>query len=220
VIAAGNRGDDSAFVRPMSSALLNRLFVVHVVPMVADWLAWAEGTRVRADIRAYVRANPESLLRKPDAGDGPFSSPRAWAALSRALDLVEASGSLDGNLRRVLAHGRISPEDADRYCEFVASSERVAPGELYIDYPDRIPPAGISRWHALQAIRDAIGRGAWKGSPARAYRLLTSLDAEERSLLLSGLVREWLGMVGPTVLRDVLTTWVMELSVYDHAEAS
>jgi len=220
VVAAGNRMADGAFVRPMSSALLNRLFVIHVVPTVDEWLTWAGAHGVRADVRAYVQMNPDALLRTPDAEDGQFSSPRAWASLSQAIGRLEAAGDLDDTMLRAITHGRVSPEDADRFCEFVSDREHIAPGELYIDYPDRLPSSGLGRWSALTAIREAVQRGAWNGSPARAYRLLTSLDAEERSMVLSGLVSDWLGIVGPSVLRDMITTWVVELGSYDFAEAS
>lgn len=220
VVAAGNRVDDGAFVRPMSSALLNRLFVIHVVPTVHEWLAWAATAGVRADIRAYVQTHPDALLRKPDEECGPFSSPRAWASLSQALDRIARAGALDETTLRALAHGRISPEDADRFCEFISDRGAVGPGELYIDHPDRLPAHGLARWSALTAIREAVSRGGWNGTSARAYRLLTTLDAEERCMVLSGLVRDWLGMVGPAVLRDMITTWIVELGDYDYAEAS
>jgi DNA-directed RNA polymerase alpha subunit len=45
----------------------------------------------------------------------PFSTPRAWASLSRALDLVGARGSLTGPLVRALAVGRVSEDDARRF---------------------------------------------------------------------------------------------------------
>lgn len=41
VIGAGNRAQDSAIVRPMSSALLNRLVHVHLRVSHRDWLEWA-----------------------------------------------------------------------------------------------------------------------------------------------------------------------------------
>src|SRR5689334_24720374 len=41
VIGAGNRSQDSAIVRPISSALVNRMVHVHLVSSPRDWLAWA-----------------------------------------------------------------------------------------------------------------------------------------------------------------------------------
>ena len=45
----------------------------------------------------------------------PFSTPRAWASLGRALDLVEARGQLTPTVRLALAVGRLSLADAEAY---------------------------------------------------------------------------------------------------------
>src|SRR5215207_6540935 len=42
VVAAGNRSEDRALVRTMSSALVNRVFVLPVKVDLDEWLAWAE----------------------------------------------------------------------------------------------------------------------------------------------------------------------------------
>src|SRR5947208_9894366 len=41
VVGAGNRAQDNAIVKPMSSALLNRMIHVHLHVSQRDWLAWA-----------------------------------------------------------------------------------------------------------------------------------------------------------------------------------
>src|SRR5687767_12783586 len=41
VIGAGNRAQDNAIVKPMSSALLNRMVHVHLQVSHRDWLDWA-----------------------------------------------------------------------------------------------------------------------------------------------------------------------------------
>src|SRR5919198_3160097 len=42
VIGAGNRAQDSAIVKPMSSALMNRMIHIHLKVSHRDWLEWAE----------------------------------------------------------------------------------------------------------------------------------------------------------------------------------
>jgi MoxR-like ATPase len=46
VIGAGNRAQDSAIVKPMSSALMNRMVHVHLKVSHREWLEWA-GAAVR-----------------------------------------------------------------------------------------------------------------------------------------------------------------------------
>ncbi len=42
VVAAGNRQEDRALVRQMSSALVNRTFLLHIRADVKEWLLWAQ----------------------------------------------------------------------------------------------------------------------------------------------------------------------------------
>jgi len=124
VVAAGNRAEDRALVRTISSALINRVLILHIRIDVTEWLAWAAANGVRDDVRAFVAARPDALLRPVPDRPVPFSTPRAWASLSRALDLVELGGGLTDPLVRALAHGRVSEQDA---AFFVASRQGTAP---------------------------------------------------------------------------------------------
>src|SRR6476661_5347139 len=115
VVAAGNRAEDKALVRTISSALVNRVLILNVRIDVQEWLAWALANGVRPDVVRFVEATPDALLRPVPDKAVPFSTPRAWASLSRALDLVGARGSLTGPLVRALAVGRVSEDDARRF---------------------------------------------------------------------------------------------------------
>lgn len=115
VVAAGNRAEDKALVRTISSALVNRVLILNVRIDTAEWLAWAQRSGVRADVVQFIEQNPDALLRPVPDKAAQFSTPRAWASLSRALDLVGARGSLTGQLVRALAVGRVSEDDARRF---------------------------------------------------------------------------------------------------------
>src|SRR5829696_7364592 len=58
VVAAGNRSEDRALVRTMSSALVNRVFVVLVKVDAPEWHAWAAGAGIRSEVRGFVRFVP------------------------------------------------------------------------------------------------------------------------------------------------------------------
>ena len=133
VVAAGNRAEDKALVRTISSALVNRVLILNVRIDVPEWLAWAQTGGVRGDIVSFIEQNPEALLRPVPDKPVPFSTPRAWASLSRALDLVSQRGKLTGSLVRALAVGRVSEDDARRFAaawtgdgEAIALEERLA----------------------------------------------------------------------------------------------
>ena len=94
VVAAGNRADDRALVRSMSSALINRVFLINVRVDWREWLIWAKSAGVRSEILAFITYMPGVLMRPVPREPVPFSTPRAWAALSRSLSLAEKSGVL------------------------------------------------------------------------------------------------------------------------------
>src|SRR5437762_8219862 len=54
VVAAGNRAEDQALVRTLSSALVNRLFVVQIRVDLNGWLDWAKAAAVRPEILAFI----------------------------------------------------------------------------------------------------------------------------------------------------------------------
>src|SRR5439155_8337080 len=85
VVAAGNRVEDKALVRTISSALINRVLILNVRIDVPEWLAWAAANKVREDVIKFVEANPEALLSPVPDRPVPFSSQRVLAALASAL---------------------------------------------------------------------------------------------------------------------------------------
>lgn len=115
VVAAGNRAEDRALVRTISSALVNRVLILNIRIDTAEWLAWARANGVRADVIRFIEQSPDALLRPVPDKPVPFSTPRAWASLSRALDLVEKGGVLSPQLVRALAYGRVSEDDAGAF---------------------------------------------------------------------------------------------------------
>jgi hypothetical protein len=116
VVAAGNRIEDRALVRTISSALINRVVLVEIRADVDEWLAWASRYGIRAEIFACIQENPAALLRPIPSAPEPFSTPRAWASLSSAMDLAERAGVLDDATMESLAYGRLSPDDANSAC--------------------------------------------------------------------------------------------------------
>src|SRR5215469_9849868 len=61
VIGAGNRAQDSAIVKPMSSALLNRMVHVHLKVSHRDWLEWAREHDIHALVIEFIQMRPDHL---------------------------------------------------------------------------------------------------------------------------------------------------------------
>lgn len=113
VIGAGNRAQDSAIVRPMSSALLNRMVHVHLKVAHRDWLEWAETSNIHPLVIEYIGLRPDQLWSQPPKHEEPFSSPRAWHMLSDALH--EYGARLTEQWLEVLAFGCLTPTHAGQF---------------------------------------------------------------------------------------------------------
>jgi len=193
VVAAGNRVQDRALVRSMSSALVNRVTVLNLRVDVDEWLDWASREGVRREVRRFVACVPDALLRPVPDVPAPFSTPRAWAAFSRALDLAAAHGALDAASRRALAHGRLSPEDAAVFCAL--ADESLAPLRDLPDYlrePASRPEGTSARWFVLDCIRQHLRAGRLATIEPSAFdRFLRTLSDEHQLAVITDLVEDW-----------------------------
>ncbi len=193
VVAAGNRMQDRALVRAMSSALVNRVTILHLRVDAGEWLAWAAKNSIREDVRAFISYMPEALMRPVPSEPVPFSTPRAWSLLSSALDKAEAAGILSNETRRALAFGRLSAEDAAVFCALAEEAiGRMRPIDDYIAAPDLLPKTDAARWFILNCIRQNVREGKLSHlKPKTVNKFLGSLPAEAQLTLLTELVEQW-----------------------------
>jgi dynein-related subfamily AAA family protein len=146
VIGAGNRAEDSAIVKPMSSALTNRMVHVELAVSYEEWLAWAEATGVHHVVLEYLRTRPDHLWSPPPKHEEPFSTPRAWHILSDALS---ARPELPSERElRALTFGCLSPEHAAQFVTFAEYTR-----ELY-RLSDIL--SGVLGWPAQPEHRDIL----------------------------------------------------------------
>ncbi len=120
VIAAGNRSQDSAIVKTMSSALINRMVHVQLKPDPKQWLTWAYSNNVHRWITDYISQRPDHLFSEPPKTEEQFSTPRSWHMLSDALKeygVEENKTSIE--TIRMLANGCISSIHAGMFVAFV-----------------------------------------------------------------------------------------------------
>ena len=206
VVAAGNRLQDRALVRAMSSALVNRVTILHVRHDVDEWLAWAQRAGVRAEIRGFVQTVPDALMRPAPADPVPFSTPRAWTQLSRSLDLAEKAGLLTNENRRALAFGRVSPEDAAVFCALAEESMGpVRPIEHYIRNPQDMPKGDSARWFVLDCVRQFVRDGRADDFPPRVVNaFLRSLSTEHQLIAISDMVEKWGALGADKAMFDLL----------------
>lgn len=116
VMGAGNRAQDSAIVRPMSSALLNRLVHVELKADHRDWLQWARQNMIHPLVLEYIEQRPDHLWSAAPKNEEPFSTPRSWHMLSDALHSY--GQRLENDPVRALSAGCLTPAHASQFAAF------------------------------------------------------------------------------------------------------
>ncbi len=211
VVAAGNRAEDQALTRALSSALVNRVFVVTIRVDVAGWLRWAKAAGVRGEVRTFIQYVPQALCRPAPREPVPFSTPRAWALLGRDLDLAEQAGRLDDTERRAIAFGRLSPEDAGLFCALAEDGlAELLPLPEYLRDPRRLPEKATALWFVVSRLRRAVERDELRPAdapadfPERVNTLLATLPQEFRFALIVDLVPKWAELGASEAMLDTL----------------
>lgn len=120
VIGAGNRSQDGAIVKTMSTALINRMFHVQLVANPNQWLEWAYSEKIHSWITDYITQRPDHLFSEPPKTEEPYSTPRSWHMLSDALKEYGAGEKdIPENILKVLVYGSISARHAGMFLAFI-----------------------------------------------------------------------------------------------------
>ena len=172
VIGAGNRAQDAAIVKPMSSALINRMLHVHLAVSAREWLAWAAETGIHPHVVEYITNRPDHLWSPPPKHEEPFSSPRAWHMLSDALHSF-GERITDDELAMV-AYGALTPSHAGQFRAF----NKQIRGRFQLDAILR----GDVGWPSAPADRDVL---YYLAQSFRA-RLIKELPADKGRLSAGG----------------------------------
>jgi MoxR-like ATPase len=159
VIGAGNRIEDRALVRPMATALANRMLHVALEPNADAWLRWGANHGLHALVLAFVRARPDRLFEPPPSDATPaYPTPRAWHMLSDSLR------SVGDDLWPALAAGSVGDRAGAEFSAFAKRAllaprlEDLAAGTAAVpDDPDLIYFLGASCLSRLASSSEADG---------------------------------------------------------------
>ncbi len=117
VIGAGNRVQDAAIVKPLSSALINRMVHISLRANSRDWLNWASNSGIHELIIQYIQLRPDHLWAKPPKHEEPFSTPRSWHMFSDALTAYQEN-TVTESIIDILASGLLTPAHARQFVAF------------------------------------------------------------------------------------------------------
>ena len=149
VIGAGNRAQDSAIVKTMSSALINRMFHVQLKADPTQWLTWAYEEGLHPWVIDYITQRPDHLFSEPPKTEEPYSTPRSWHMLSDALKEYHAgTREISDSMLRMITYGCISASHAGM---FIAFTKQLGNKNLINDIIK-----GDAKWPAKPEERDVL----------------------------------------------------------------
>lgn len=149
VIGAGNRTQDGAIVKTMSSALINRMFHVQLKVDPKQWLNWAYENDIHAWVIDYITQRPDHLFTEPPKTEEPYSTPRSWHCLSDALKGYGAGErDVPEAVLKMIAYGCVSASHAGM---FLAFTKQMDNRHLLSDIIK-----GEKRWPAKPEERDVL----------------------------------------------------------------
>ena len=186
IIGAGNRAQDNAIVKPMSSALINRMFHVEMIASHRDWLDWAEQNGIHPYIIEYIGLRPDHLWKQPPKTEEPFSTPRSWHILSDALHSY--GDEINDKQLEILASGCLSPHHATQFRAFVK--------QIHNRYTLSAIVNGAQKWPNAPEDRDLL---YFLAQSFRA-RLVKELPADKTRL--SGTAQD-LAFKAKTLIKDL-----------------
>lgn len=149
VIGAGNRAQDSAIVKTMSSALINRMFHVQLKADPTQWLNWAYEEGLHPWVINYITQRPDHLFSEPPKTEEPYSTPRSWHMLSDALKEYRAEdNAISEAMLKMITYGCISASHAGMFLAFV---KQMGNSHLLADIIK-----GEAKWPAKPEERDVL----------------------------------------------------------------
>jgi hypothetical protein len=120
VIGAGNRMQDGAIVKTMSTALINRMFHVQMRVDARQWIRWAQENSLHPWVIDYITQRPDHLFSEPPKTEEPFSTPRSWHMLSDALKEYGAGEKeLSTDVLKMLAYSCIGDRHAGMFLAYI-----------------------------------------------------------------------------------------------------
>lgn len=118
VVGAGNRAADSALVKQLPSALVNRMIHVHLKVNSRLWLEWAINNSLHPWVIEYIQHRPAHLYTEiAPSNEEPFSSPRSWEAVSDGLKQLGDNPNV--KYMDALLYGSITSHHATEFKAFL-----------------------------------------------------------------------------------------------------
>lgn len=122
IIAAGNKETDKGHSYRMPTPLANRFTHIEMQVNVDDWVDWAIGKNVYAEVIGFIKQHNHRLYTfDPESPDRAFATPRSW---HRVSDLLSES-NLTEDLNTVLVAGTVGEGTAIEFMQHRRFAEKL-----------------------------------------------------------------------------------------------
>ncbi len=185
IIGAGNRAQDNAIVKPMSSALINRMFHVELIASHRCWLDWAGQNGIHHYILEYIALRPDHLWKQPPKTEEVFSTPRSWHMLSDAI--LSYGEDITDKQMEVIAAGCLSPHHATQFRAFIKQIRNRYALSAIISGEQKWPDAPEDR-DTLYFLAQSLRAQLIKELPSEKNKLSGSV--QELAHKAKGLIRD------------------------------
>lgn len=188
IVAAGNRSEDKAVVRPMSSALANRFAHYDVEINPTEWNLWAIAHDTHPAVTGFIKFRPNFLhtVEKQDLERG-FPTPRSWAKVSTLINIYGD----DDELMKAAVYACIGPKVGSEFMAFYKLNKKFDDVLEMMTNPKAkiiIPERGDERF----AFTSAVSYLLWQGENAKdqearvdgLFRIAMELDVAYAMLLV------------------------------------
>lgn len=146
IIGAGNRVQDNAIVKNMSSALINRMFHVQLKADVRLWIKWAQAEQLHPWVIDYIIQRPDHLFAEAPKTEEPFSTPRSWHMLSDALtEFGAGEKKIIFDTLKMLAYACLTPSHAGMFLAYTKNLKNKHLLDEIIDKKAKWPSAPEDR---------------------------------------------------------------------------
>jgi hypothetical protein len=169
IVAAGNRETDRAVTHRMPSALANRFVHLNFEVDGAEWLTWARGVGIAAEVSAFIRFRPNLLHAfDPQKDDKAFPTPRSWEFVSR---IMNGRAAVFPNLE--LIAGAIGEGAAAEFCGFLKIHRKLPDPQMLIDNPEtaQVPEDPATLYAVCELLAEKTDSGNLHGIMTYAGRL-------------------------------------------------
>ena len=148
LIACGNRESDRGVVHRMPTPLASRFVHLEIRVDADDWLAWAAGHGIAAEVMFFISMRPELLNNfDPRSRERAFACPRTWEFAS---GIVQRRNGLDPTVERALFRGTVGEAAAVEFSAFLKVWRELPHPHAVLDDPENaIVPDNASALIAL-----------------------------------------------------------------------